>query len=169
MAEVKENWRPVPGAEMYSVSDLGRVKGPRRMLIQHPDDGYLKVTLCIGAGIRITKRVHDLVLSAFVGPRPEGHVSRHLDGARDHNSLANLAWGTQADNENDKVRHGTSNRGEGSGRAKLTWETVKAIRAEYQPGVRGRGHKSLARKYGVAASIMYSVLRGKSWVEEAAR
>ena len=54
-----------------------------------------------------TRLVHRLVLEAFVGPRPEGMVARHLNGDPGDNRLENLAWGTQSENNYDKVRHGT--------------------------------------------------------------
>jgi predicted XRE-type DNA-binding protein len=32
---------------------------------------------------------------------------RHLDGIASNNDVRNLAWGTYADNEADKIQHGT--------------------------------------------------------------
>jgi hypothetical protein len=64
------------------------------------------VTVGYGDGFR-KRAVHQLVLEAFVGPRPEWATDvRHLNGVADDNRLANLAYGTQAENARDAVRHG---------------------------------------------------------------
>lgn len=51
--------------------------------------------------------MHRLVLSAFVGPAPEGMEALHRDGSRANNRIANLAWGTHAQNQRDQLAHGT--------------------------------------------------------------
>lgn len=114
---MSERWLPVPGSEGYEVSDQGRVRNARtgRLLAGHSDRGYRRVNL--GAARRA--RVHELVLLAFVGPRPEG---LHGDGDRANNALANLRWGTRAENCADTVRHGRSTRGDRS----WGWLEIKA-------------------------------------------
>jgi hypothetical protein len=108
-AHADEQWRPVPGFEgKYEVSDLGRVKSlrwtPPRILRPGPSNyGHLSVAL----GQRNTRMIHQLVLLAFVGPRPPGQEARHLDGDPANNRLDNLCWGTRGDNIRDAVRHGT--------------------------------------------------------------
>lgn len=51
--------------------------------------------------------VHVLILITFVSPKPDGMETRHLDNNPGHNALFNIRWGTQAENEEDKVRNGT--------------------------------------------------------------
>ena len=103
-----ERWRPVAGGEGYEVSDFGRVKSlrwtPPRILKPGPSNyGHLSVVL----GPRNTRMVHQLVLIAFVGPRPPKMEVRHLDGNPANNRLENLCWGTRSDNIRDAIRHGT--------------------------------------------------------------
>jgi hypothetical protein len=69
--------------------------------------GYHTVTLS-NRGVAKTWRAHALVLTAFVGDRPIGAQTRHLNGIRSDNRLANLAWGSAVENHADKVRHGTA-------------------------------------------------------------
>lgn len=106
-----ETWRPVPGFSGYLVSDLGRVKSTlsgSRILSTPPNgNGYPHLTLIDDSGISRSVKVHRLVLLAFVGPA-DGRQCRHLNGMRSDNRLANLAWGSAAENEADKVRHGKS-------------------------------------------------------------
>lgn len=120
-----ECWLPVPGHEgLYEVSDLGRVRSlerletvtrqgrsyirrrRERLLRATPDpDGYLKVRLYRDS-VPDECKVHILVLTAFVGPRPDGMLGRHINDVNADNWLANLAWGTPSDNMQDLQRNG---------------------------------------------------------------
>lgn len=121
-----EQWRPVCGFEgLYEVSDQGRVRSldrsitdrrGRRQLIAGRikslpklNTGYPVVHLAKD-GRTITKAVHTVVLEAFVGPRPAGHVCCHNDGDPSNNWLANLRWDTQSNNLLDAIKHGTHSR-----------------------------------------------------------
>lgn len=122
-----EEWRPVVGYENnYAVSISGKVKRissrvwnrkgywftrKEHMLKLCSDrDGYYIVGLCQN-GVRTTKKVHHLVLTSFVGPCPDGYLTRHLNGNRQDNRLENLSWGTSAENAADMELHGTRRRG----------------------------------------------------------
>lgn len=109
-----ERWLPVVGWEdRYEVSDLGRVRGIRRQgtkggLIKTTVDprGYVRVGLWRPLTRRFNRFVHQLVLEAFVGPRPEGLQTRHLNDVKTDNALTNLCWGTPSENGYDQVRNG---------------------------------------------------------------
>lgn len=117
----EETWRWVPGYEgAYEVSDHGRVRSwrkwtrgpaPRYLKPQpHVKYGHRKVMLW-SQGAYDNWYVHRLVLAAFVGPMPEGQITRHLDGDPSNNHLNNLAYGTPAENVADAIRHGTVAKG----------------------------------------------------------
>ena len=96
----------------YEVSDLGRVRslhsGRRRhgsILVPRKRHGDRLVMLCVD-GVTRTRPIHQLVCEAFHGPRPVGHVTRHLNSVRHDNRPENLAWGTHADNSEDRRRSG---------------------------------------------------------------
>lgn len=72
----------------------------------HPVDGYQQVSL-FRDGSRRSFTVHHLVLTAFIGDRPDGMLCRHIDGNPANNVLDNLRWGTPSENMRDKRRHGT--------------------------------------------------------------
>lgn len=105
-----EEWKPVVGhEESYEVSDLGRVRsldrevpcfnGTRRMkgrILKPGPNNSGHVTVAIGQ--RNSRLVHTLVLEAFVGPRPEGCDSLHLNHNPKDNRLSNLKWGTRGEN-----------------------------------------------------------------------
>jgi hypothetical protein len=110
---VSETWRPVVEAiGLYEVSSLGRVRSlyfdPPRMLRTPPNNhGYPFVTICVD-GHKLNRRVHQLVTEAFIGPRPEGLVIRHLDGNKLNNASSNLTYGTAVENAQDCISHGAN-------------------------------------------------------------
>lgn len=101
--------RDVVGWEgKYRVSDTGEVRSlPRAgtkggiLSQRYTANGYARVNI----GGR-SPLVHTLVLEAFVGPRPEGMLARHLNGDQTDNRRENLQWGTPAENMQDRALHG---------------------------------------------------------------
>jgi len=75
-----------------------------RVLRPGTHNGYRYVNL---TNPRRCVNINVLVLEAFVSRRPFGSDSRHLNGDRADNRLANLRWGTRSENILDAVRHGT--------------------------------------------------------------
>lgn len=116
----EERWLPVVDWEgLYEVSDLGRVRSVERVVqfgaqtrlvpstVLKPGknrQGVLYVNL--SNGTNQVKRVHQLVLEAFVGPRPPGMEGCHWDDNKENNALTNLRWDTHSANMFDKVRNG---------------------------------------------------------------
>jgi hypothetical protein len=104
---------PIEGIPQYFVADNGtiysrkiskrynqfgemRVVRPRK----HPS-GYLYVGMYIGAGKnkkRLWRRVHRVVVEAFINKIPEGMNCDHIDGNRHNNELSNLRIVTHSDN-----------------------------------------------------------------------
>lgn len=103
----REEWRPVVGHPGYEVSNLGNIRswkrpgGPRPMRLSADNRGYLCVQFHTGRPT--TRKVHTVVADAFVGPRPEAMEIRHLDSNNQNNVVGNLAYGTPAENMDDRV------------------------------------------------------------------
>ena len=102
-----EEWRPAAGFPSYLVSNWGRVASivntPIIMKPGRDGRGYATVVLS-GRPKARTVRVHRLVLSAFVGPCPEGMEACHWDGNRMNNHIDNLRWDTHKANCGDRRR-----------------------------------------------------------------
>ena len=118
-----ETWKQVPDFPGYEVSDEGRVRStrvsikPRLLALSHGKpgragrrferpEGSLHVSLRRD-GQTFKRRVHRLVMEAFVGPRPDGLETRHIDGDHTNNHLSNLRYGTGSENSFDAMSHGT--------------------------------------------------------------
>lgn len=167
---MEEQWKPVVGFEGYEVSDLGRVrcwrpingqaKPPTEPRVLKPGldtDGYLGVTLRKDCRSH-TRKIHRLVLEAFVGIKPAGMETRHLNGVRSDNQLVNLTWGTSQENADDRFRHGTVARGVATNLA--TIDDQKALAIFITPGP----YKELAELFFVSLNIVKSIKGRRTWV-----
>lgn len=153
-------WKPVVRFETrYEVSDTGIVRTIKNGHIKVPQIlryGHHAVLLWCGNKQNMI-RVHRMVLEAFVGPCPAGMECRHIDGKSANNAVSNLAWGTSTENQRDRVRHGTSNRGERCAAAKLTTAQILAIRDDL------RLQREIAADYGVGASQISRIKAKLRW------
>jgi hypothetical protein len=129
---MSEMWVPIPDfEETHEISTQGRVRSLDRLITQmsrwgtpvtcryrgrlitpyvestkdgHPN--YLKVKLKV-AGTVTRARVHLLMAKAFMGPA-NGRQVRHLNGNHHDNRWPeNLAYGSNQDNVDDMMQHGT--------------------------------------------------------------
>lgn len=175
MDQTLEHWIPVSGYEgLYAVSNHGQVRSLDRT-VTHPrlgsqavmgrilkhwalQNGYAQVKLSKD-GRKLAFCIHRLVLCAFVGECPNGMVAAHYDGNPLNNHVSNLRWTTQADNINDKRRHGTIARGERAGNSRLSEEVVRQIRADYR---RGNGAE-LMQRFGISQSTVSCIVNRKTW------
>lgn len=118
--------------------------------------GYLKVLLSMN-GRSINKMVATLVAEAFLGPRPKGLLVLHNDGNAKNNSVRNLRYGTQKENMQDSMRHGTRPKGRAHKCAKLTEKQVLEIRKSKETNV------ALGQRFGVDPSTVRLARIGKNW------
>lgn len=171
-----EVWKEIPGYAGYEVSDLGRVRSFRspnghgelkttaRVLRNTKVFGkkYLRVGLYRDA-IVVYRRVHTLVLEAFVGPCPSNMECRHLDGNAGNNALTNLCWGTHQANMDDQIDHGTRLNGEKIGNSLITAAQARMVK-DLLALESGRGSlKRVAEKAGVPYQVANTIKRGTAW------
>ena len=96
--------------EGYMVSSEGRLA--KLMALTPSKNGYVQLGVpeFSGAKKRIRRYLHDLVLTAFAGPRPAWAVARHLNDIRTDNRIENLVWGSRSENQWDAFRNGKRSR-----------------------------------------------------------
>ena len=166
------HWEAIPGFNGYEASTDGAVRswllpggclGARRCspheLVQHPSGPYVRVNARV-AGKNVPLLVHRAVLFAFRGLPGSKQESRHLDGDPLNNQVENLSWGTKAENEADKERHGTAHIGSRGMRRKLRTEDVKNIRRKLASG---DSLASLGREFSVTWQSIQAIKDGRSW------
>lgn len=107
------------------------------------------------------RRLHHVVLEAFVGPRPPGMEGCHNDGDFTNNRPRNLRWDTHKSNGEDMIAHGKSTRGEKNTQSKLTAADVRSIRSEYARG--GISLTELGRRHGVSQPCISLIVHRKIW------
>ena len=147
-----ERWRPITGFA-YDVSDHGRVRrigGGRGAVVgrilkcPRSTDGYPSVVLSRSA-VPYTRRVHALVMEAFVGSRPDGYLIDHIDHQRTNNRLSNLRYATRSEN---------AARGEDNGMTSLTANDVRRIRRVVAP---------VLNEFGISVSCLADILLRRTW------
>ena len=110
---------------------------------------------------RETRLVHRIVCEHEHGPPPTPeHHAAHLCG-KGHLGCCNrkhLEWKTPAENQADRLAHGTSNRGSRNRQTKLTEAHVLEIRSS------ARSYRELAEEFGVSESLISLIKLRKTWV-----
>lgn len=176
-----EEWRRIPSAPNYDVSNLGRVRSwihakgmrrePRLMKVQAWSGGRPTINLTHSDGRYRVRFVSHLVAEAFIGPRPEGMVVAHRNDAPWDNRPENLHYVTYSENTREAYANGAILRGANPVRwgthpgAKLTAAEVRAIRRRRAAG---ESASKLAAEYNVSLPLVYAVANGRryAWVKD---
>lgn len=153
-------WHPVPGLEgRYWASRSGYIMGKRRTVIRawKRRDGYLQFSV-VSHGKQASLKVHNVIAKTFLGDRPAGHEVNHKDGVRTNNAVENLEYTTRKGNAEHRGVLGRTAKGSMNGRAKMTEDVVREIRASPNTPA-----SELARRFGVNKSTVQHVKNGKTW------
>lgn len=170
-----EEWRSIPDFDGYQASSLGKIRGIDRLkqgrsglrLTRGQEmkqmlnkKGYPEVRLRKNG--THTRLVHKLVASAFL-VKPEGCTQiNHINGIKTDNSIVNLEWVTNSENQLHAYKLGLqpSRAGEGNGRATLTDKKVTIIKELYNSG---KGAKEVSEILGVSLYTVRAIIAGKTW------
>lgn len=160
---MREIWKPIPGNTGYEVSDYGRVRSVDRVVRTGTGDrryrgrvlrpgrashGYLTVSLT-----SVSFCVHELVLTAFVGPRPSGHIGFHEDDDPSNNRLDNLKWATPSQNNKNITK---------LGKRMFTYQEAERIRERLRSGETAL---ELSAEYGCTRRHIYHIKNEAQYVE----
>jgi hypothetical protein len=107
-----------------------------------------------------TESAHSLACELRHGPRPLMKEAAHYCGVPACMNYRHLRWATQSENMQDRVIHGTSNRGERSGSQRLTVEDVRQVRRRCAAG---ETDAAIAATYGVHPATIQAVRVRRSW------
>jgi len=151
------------------VSSLGRVKSLKRfgrksdkILTSHLNStGYPTVTLTVYGRCKKVK-IHQLVASVFIEPRPKGLEVNHKNGFKNDNHLNNLEYVTHRENmqhASDTLKKMGLVKGEANGRSKLTKPQVLEIR-KLAPKY---SQRQLGRLFNVSHRAIGDIINRKCW------
>ena len=162
-------WRICHATTDYEVSEYGHVRRRTPGKKTYPGKilsfcwhraGYPRFKLTI-QGRHEYFEAHRLVAMAFLGgPVGDRTEVAHGDGDPANNHHSNLSWKTHAENEDDKLAHGTSPSGARNGGSKLVDEDVLNIRALRAAGAT---LESIGKQFGVAFQTISKIVNRKSW------
>lgn len=164
-------FRPIPDLWGYALDTDGNVWSCRsysgrlasfwKKLNPSKTFGYITATFQVGQGTKASFRVHRLMAEVFLGGKHDEMNALHADGRRDNNHIVNIRWGTQKENYEDSVKHGTYCHGETHGLSLLTDQQVREIYHLLNAGV---PRSELASRFGVSRSTISIIAVGKGWV-----
>lgn len=169
MEEQQEIWKPIKGyEELYEISSFGRVKS----LIKQGNnkERFTKTSIDISTGYinvqlnknskPLTKRVHRLVIEAFI-PNPKNKpVANHIDGNKKNNRADNLEWMTHSENTLHSFKNGLQKKifGDNNYITKIKNQDVLKIRELI---VEGKNNKEIAKIYNVNPCQISRIRTGK--------
>jgi hypothetical protein len=154
------------------VSNLGRVRRDLggtgnakagRILATSPDrKGYRRVSLMTD-GVRDTRRVHQLVAAAFIGPCPPDHEVGHKNNDKADNRADNLEYCTDLENARKAAADGLLRpaRGEKNAGAQLTEPEALAILQEFVTTPATTAEIAQAR--GLGYMLVHRLVTGETW------
>lgn len=170
-----KKWHTIPGFSRYEISSNGEVRNQIGKIMKQRLNGtrknnkYYAINLMSDGNAAWQeraklKKVHRLVLAAFVGLPEQGQIACHKNDDKLDNRLENLYWGTYSDNAKDAIKHGRfafthPGFAENHARAKFSNATILKLKTEYT-GARGE-QAALAKKYGMSISSVNQILNGK--------
>jgi hypothetical protein len=113
--------------------------------------GYVALTVN-----RQSLLAHRYVCSIAHGPA-NGRQAAHSCGNKKCANKKHLRWASRSENEADKLKHGTHNRGERHSLVKLSREEVFAIRAA------SGTQRDIANSFGVVQQTVSDIKLGRRW------
>jgi len=174
---MEEIWKDIEGYEgYYQVSNLGRVKGldryitstagnlrfvPSKFLIDRLDSGGYMYYGLRKSGKK-NFRTHRLVAKYFI-PNPENKPQvNHIDGNKLNNSIENLEWVTQSENEKHAYALGLKNqKGSKNNTAKLNEKQALEIYELAWEGILTR--REIGEMYNTGSQNVYRIKHKKRW------
>lgn len=106
------------------------------------------------------RHISRLLALNFIDNPENKPAACHRDGKLYNNSVENLYWGTNKENEADKILHGTKVEGVKCWNAKLDKNKVEIIQRLSSSGL---SQRAIATKMEVSQFAIACVLTGKTW------
>lgn len=155
--------KKIAGYDNYFVDIKGNIystkrKTPIKMSTAVRPDGRI-IAVLSKHGKQKSYLVSRLVAEAFL-PNPDNlPLVAHINGNPRDNRVDNLIWATHSENQLHRVIHGTSNRGERHGRAKVSAKDVKRIYLDTS----GATQTTLGSIFGITQQLVSHIMTKRVW------
>lgn len=171
----REVWKSVEGWDNYMISNLGRLKGIRRLngkgvisygefLVGYTNKKGYVIARLYDSTKKITTPIHRLVAKHF-NMKPSGATEiHHLDGDKKNNKSDNLMWvnkRTHVAITLKETKFGDGVTGEKHGMSKISASSVLKIREEYT-GKYGNV-VWLSKKYNITKTHIHRIVKNRAW------
>lgn len=164
-----EEWRDVLGYEgFYEVSDAGNVRSLPRLVAQRHKQLRIKGRIlkqCFTQGhygVNLHKNdggyyhhVHVLVAAAFIGPRPDGHHTHHINGDSTDNRSVNLRYIPHSSHASHHMK------GDNRSNATINQATADWVRHLISVGLK---RSQVIDIVGISVHVYKDIQRGKTWL-----
>ena len=165
-----KHFYPIPNWENYGISKDGvvaRIRGGVRGATvghelkshEHKTRGYLTVRL-YDKNRQKTFDVHRLMAMTFLGGIPSEMQVCHNNGIKTDCQLSNLRIDTPSNNQMDRAKHGSSNRGEQNWNNKHSVDTIKKIKTMLLEKI---AYVEISKVTGVNANQIKNIKNGYKW------
>jgi hypothetical protein len=154
-----ENWKEIAEVPGYFISDQGRVKNRKDIIIKPycTNSGYYGVRLYKNSS-RQGFNIHKLVMNYFGTKQPPNTSVDHVNREKNDNRITNLRWATAK----EQIANASINyaKGSKSGNSKLTEENVleilKMVKSKFLL-------KDIANKFNISIQTVSNIKLGKLW------
>lgn len=149
---------PVTGYAGYFINEVGQVKRGSGTIVSCGIDkhGYTRHSLN-----GRTLWTHRLVATTFIQNPENKPLINHINGLPWDNRKENLEWCTPKENVTHAISMGLhNNRGENSGRARITEADVATIRRLCSEG---EDRFAVAKKFGISRKYVTDIFLGRAW------
>lgn len=157
-----EQYKEIPFADNYLVSNLGNVKSKRYnkpLKGQLNNCGYYRVQI---GSVKNRHFIHRLVAETFLEKDFDREFVNHIDGNKLNNNVENLEWVTRSENDIHAFRNDLrkSKKGEKHHNAKLTQFKVNDIKELLS---KNYNCVYIANLFNVNRKTINDIKLGKTW------
>jgi hypothetical protein len=153
-----EEWRDVVGWAGYQVSDQGRIRNGKQVIIKGSVYRCYPSVLLSEPGGAVRVLLHLLIAQAFIGMIPVGYEVHHKDRDTMNAAASNLEPLPEYKHSQETKKY--QPRGESHYKAKLTEQQVREIRQAYKAGAT---QMHLGKVYGVSFQQIGKIAKGLTW------
>jgi hypothetical protein len=157
------NWKILEEFPNYIITEDGRIwslaRGRFMQPYTDPKTGYRGTHVLNATGKSLPRRIHTLVATAFLGPRPKDKNVNHIDGIKTNNNISNLEYVTQKENSIHAVEKGLIKTLDEHPQATKKNEYV--VDAVFTYLMTNDSKKTITEKYGLSFQYLNRVLDGK--------